>query len=85
LEPLLKARWERTAPNKLFFQSRGQTVCFGESRRKVVRVLVIPSTYGVAVAISVIALVLVVIVSMFFVSLSMSVSMTLGQCEIACE
>jgi hypothetical protein len=83
LEPLLQAWRQRTAAHKLSFQSRWQTISFGEAWREVVLVLVIPSAHSFAVVIFVVALALIVTVAMFFVAFSVSV--TLGQREITAE
>jgi hypothetical protein len=83
LEPFLKAWWERAATHKLFFQSRGQTVFLGESRREIVLMLVIPPANSFAVAVFVVVIFLVVLCAMFVVTLSMSVSLPLGQREVA--
>jgi hypothetical protein len=85
LEPFLKAWWERTATHKLFFQSRGQTVFLGESRREIVLMLVIPPAHSFAVAVFVVVIFLVVLCAMFVVALSMSVAITLCHRAIACE
>jgi hypothetical protein len=83
LKAFLEAWRECTAPHKLFFQSRGQTIFLSESWREIVFVLVIPSAGRFAVAVFVAWAVLIVVCRMFVVTLS--VSMPLGHGEIACE
>jgi hypothetical protein len=78
LESFLKPWRERAAPCKLFFQSGGQQVSLGKSRRKVTLVVVVPPAHKLTVMILIKLFALVVIISMLIVSLSVPVSVTLG-------
>src|SRR5258708_26660240 len=82
LELFLESRWQRAAPHKLFFQSRGQLVSLGKSGRKVAPVFVIPSPNRFTVAI-LIVFTLIVIVSVLTMPLSVPVSVPLGSCQTA--
>jgi|SRR5215475_7607231 len=75
LDLFLKSWRKLAAPHKLSFQSRRQSVSFGESRRKIAFVAVIP-TANVAVMVAVVMLALVVVISVFVVALSVAVSLS---------
>jgi hypothetical protein len=85
LEPFLEAWREGTAAHELFFQSRWQTIFFGEPWWEIVLVLVIPPARRFTVAVLVVALVRIVIVSAFFMTLAVSISMALGDGEMGSE
>jgi hypothetical protein len=87
LNALLQTGWKCAAAHQLFFQSWRQLISLGESRRKMIPVIVIPAAHGFMVAISIEMFVIVacvpvfvaiVVISMFVVTLAMAVAMILG-------
>jgi len=83
LDALLQAGRQRAAFGELLFQSRGQSVLLGQSRRKRASVVIVPAAYGIAVMIAerVRGRVIIVTVLVVSVTVAMAVAVALRESE----